>query len=94
MNIRPLFDRVLISPETDDLSTKSGLVLPATSGDRPERGKVVAVGDGEDFDGNKKEMKVSVGENVLFNKYAGTEVKIDGKSYLIMREIDIIGVIE
>lgn len=92
MNIKPLYDRVIILPESEENVTKSGIVLPSTSQDRPERGSVVAVGDGIDFDGNKKEMQVKVGDRVIFNKYAGVELKIEGKTYIVMREIDIIGV--
>lgn len=92
MNIKPLYDRVIILPESEENVTKSGIVLPSTSQERPERGSVVAVGDGIDFDGNKKEMQVKVGDRVIFNKYAGVELKIEGKTYIVMREIDIIGV--
>ncbi len=92
MNIKPLYDRVIILPESEENVTKSGIVLPSTSQERPERGNVVAVGDGIDFDGNKKEMQVKVGDRVIFNKYAGIELKIEGKTHIVMREIDIIGV--
>lgn len=92
MNIKPLYDRVIILPESEENVTKSGIVLPSTSQERPERGNVVAVGDGIDFDGNKKEMQVKVGDRVIFNKYAGVELKIEGKTHIVMREIDIIGV--
>ncbi len=92
MNIKPLYDRVIILPESEENVTKSGIVLPSTSQERPEKGKVVAVGDGIDFDGNKKEMQVKQGDRVIFNKYAGVELKIDGKTHIVMREIDIIGV--
>lgn len=92
MNIKPLYDRVIILPESEENVTKSGIVLPSTSQERPERGNVVAVGDGIDFDGNKKEMQVKAGDRVIFNKYAGIELKIEGKTHIVMREIDIIGV--
>lgn len=92
MNIKPLYDRVIILPEREENVTKSGIVLPSTSQERPERGNVVAVGDGIDFDGNQKEMQVKVGDRVIFNKYAGIELKIEGKTHIVMREIDIIGV--
>ena len=92
MNIKPLYDRVIILPESEENVTKSGIVLPSTSQERPERGSVVSVGDGIDFDGNKKEMQVKVGDRVIFNKYAGVELKIEGKTHIVMREIDIIGV--
>lgn len=92
MNIKPLYDRVIILPESEENVTKSGIVLPSTSQERPEKGRVVAIGDGTDFDGNKKEMQVKVGDKVIFNKYAGVELKIEGKTHIVMREIDIIGV--
>ncbi|MBR1987565.1 MAG: co-chaperone GroES [Clostridia bacterium] len=94
MNFKPLFDRVVILPKTQNSVTDSGIVLPETSQERPQIGSVVAVGDGADFDGNKKEMKVKVGDEVLFNKYAGVELKLEGKTYIIMRQIDIIGVMK
>ena len=94
MKIRPLYDRVIILPEGEENVTSSGIVLPSTAQERPEKGTVVAVGDGDDFDGNRKEMKVKVGDKVIFNKYAGEELKIEDKTHIILREIDIIGVEE
>ena len=94
MNFKPLFDRVVILPKTQNSVTDSGIVLPETSQERPQIGSVVAIGDGTDFDGNKSEMKVKVGDEVLFNKYAGVELKLEGKTYIIMRQIDIIGVMK
>lgn len=93
MNILPIFDRVLIKPREIESTTESGLVLATTTKARPEIGEVVAVGDGENFDGNKVEMKVKVGDIVLFNKYAGADVKIDNVDHIILRQIDIIGVV-
>lgn len=93
MKIKPLFDRVVISPNVEQNSTKSGLVLPETSQERPQIGKVVAVGDGENMDNMECKMKVKIGDVVVFNKYAGTELKLEGKTYIIMRQIDIIGVL-
>ena len=92
MNFKPLFDRVVIEPEVQESVSVSGIVLPQTSQERPQIGKVVAVGDGENFDCNKTEMRVKVGNRVLFEKYAGTELKLDGKTYVVMRQIDVIGV--
>lgn len=92
MNFKPIFDRVVINPNYEENKTKSGLILPETSQERPQIGKVVAVGEGENFDYVKCEMKVKIGDIVLFNKYAGTELKIDKKTYLVLRQIDIIGV--
>lgn len=94
MKFKPLYDRVVILPDGQENVTKSGIVLPETSQERPQFGEVVAIGDGTDFDGNKKGMKVKIGDQVLFNKYAGAELKLEGKTYIVMREIDIIGVME
>jgi chaperonin GroES len=93
MNIKPLFDRVLILPQTESQTTQSGIVLPETSQERPQTGVIVAVGDGENLEGTKTEMRVKVGDNVVFNKYIGTELKIEGKTHIVLRQIDIIGVI-
>lgn len=94
MKIKPLFDRVVITPNIEENSTKSGLVLPETSQERPQIGKVVAVGDGENMDNVEGKMKVKIGDEVVFNKYAGIELKLDNKTYIVMRQIDIIGVLD
>lgn len=93
MNIKPLFDRVIICPESETNVTKSGIVLPETSQEKPQTGKVVAVGDGENLEGQKTEMRVKVGDVVVFNKYIGTEIKIDDVTHIVLRQIDIIGVV-
>lgn len=93
MKVKPLFDRVLILPETENEKI-SGIILPDTAKEKPQFGKVIAVGDGENLDYTKSEMKVKIGDKVLFNKYAGAEIKLDETTYIIMRQIDIIGVIE
>ena len=92
MNFKPLFDRVVVEPFKNESVSKSGIVLPNTSQERPEIGKVVAVGDGENFDGVKTEIKVKIGDKILFEKYAGIEIKIDEKKYVVLRQIDIVGV--
>jgi chaperonin GroES len=92
MNFKPLYDRVVIEPESQENVSKSGIVLPQTSQERPQVGTVVLVGDGENFDGVSTVMKVNVGDKVLFEKYAGNELKIEGKNYVVLRQIDIIGV--
>ncbi len=92
MKFKPLFDRVVIDPEIDENVSKSGIVLPPSSQERPQIGKVVAVGDGENFDGVSTKIKVKVCDKVLFEKYAGIELKLDGKVYIVIRQIDIIGV--
>ena len=94
MKIKPLFDRVLIEPDVQENKTASGIVLPETSQERPQMGVVVAVGDGENMDNDKTELKVNVGDKVLFNRYAGTELKFEEKTYLVMRQLDIIGVLD
>ena len=93
MKVKPLFDRVIICPEDEKNVTNSGIVLPQTSQERPQTGVVVAVGDGTDLDYGKNEMLVKIGDNVIFNKYIGTEIKIDDKLHIVLRQIDIIGVI-
>ena len=92
MNFKPLFDRVVVDPEIEESVSKGGIVLPQTSQERPQIGVVVAVGDGENFDCNKTEMRVKINDKILFEKYAGTELKLNGKTYLVLRQIDIIGV--
>ena len=92
MNIKPLFDRVLILPEYETTQSQSGIVLPETSQERPQTGIVVAVGDGENLDGVKTKMKVKIGDKILFQKYAGNELKLDSKTYVVLRQIDVIGV--
>ena len=93
MNIKPLFDRVVIEPEEQISLTKSGIVLPQTAQDRPQTGKVVAIGNGKDLDNNDVGMVVCVGDRVVYNKYSGVEIKIDNKEYVIMRQIDVIATI-
>ena len=94
MNIQPLFDRVLLKPEEDENITKSGIVLPQTSQERPHTATVVAVGTGIDLDNNNVGMVVNVGDKVLYNKYCGVEVKIDKNVYIILRQIDLIGIVK
>ena len=92
MNFKPLFDRVVINPDVEENVSKSGIVLPQTSQERPQIGRVVEVGDDENFEGVKTEMRVKIGDKILFEKYAGTELKLDGKTFIVLRQIDIIGV--
>jgi chaperonin GroES len=95
MKIRPLQDRVLVERIEEEEKTKGGIIIPDTAREKPQQGKVVAVGPGKtDEKGNRVAMGVKVGDRVLFGKYAGSEVEIEGKQYLIMREEDILGVIE
>lgn len=94
MKIRPLFDRVVIKPNEEQTNASVGLVLPDTAKVRQENGIVVAVADGTNFDGEKIEMKLKIGDKVFFNKYAGAEIKIDDETFIVMRQIDVIGVID
>lgn len=95
MNIRPLNDRVVVEPMEQKTTTASGLVLPETAKEKPQQGKVVAVGKGaRNEDGDRMPVDVSEGDTILFAKYAGTEIKLDGKKVLIMKESDILAVVE
>ena len=95
MKIRPLADRVLVQRLEAENKTSGGIVLPDTAKEKPQRGKIVSVGTGKVLDdGTVKKMQVKKGDMVLFTSYAGTDVKIDGKEYLIMSESDIMAVIE
>ena len=92
--IRPLHDRVIIE-RIEERTTASGIVIPETAGDKPQRGLVTAVGPGKTAEnGILRKLDVKVGDEVLFGKYSGTEVKVDGKSLLVMKEEDIMGVVE
>lgn len=95
MKIRPLGDKVLIERMQAESKTAGGIVLPDTAKEKPQRGKVVAVGDGKTLeDGSKRPLSVEVGQKVLFQSYAGTDVKIESKEYLIMDESSIMAVLE
>ncbi|MBE3585357.1 MULTISPECIES: co-chaperone GroES [Desulfofundulus] len=95
MKIRPLGERVVVKPLPSEEKTKGGIVLPETAKEKPQEGEVVAVGPGRLLDnGTRVPVDLKVGDRVLFSKYAGNEVKIDDEEYLIMREADILGVIE
>jgi chaperonin GroES len=93
--IRPLFDRVLIERTEEPSKTASGLFLPETAKEKPAEGRILAIGNGRVSDkGEIKPLTVKVGDRVLFGKYAGTEIKVDGADRLILREDDILGIIE
>ena len=92
--IKPLGDRVVIEVAEVELKTKSGIIMPETSKEKPQKGKVIAVGTGKLLDnGNRAVSEVKVGDEIIFNKYAGSEVKVDEKEYLIIRESDILAVL-
>ena len=95
MNIRPLADKVLVQRLEAENKTAGGIVLPDSAKEKPQKGKIVSTGKGKTLDdGTLQKMQVKKGDVVLFTSYAGTEVKIDGKEYLIMSESDIMAVIE
>lgn len=94
-NIRPLDDRVVVEPMEAEEKTQGGIVLPDTAKEKPMKGKIVAVGEGKMLESGKRaELLVKKGDKVLYGKYAGTEVTVDGREYLIMRESDILAKLE
>lgn len=95
MKIRPLADRVLVQRLEAENKTAGGIVLPDTAKEKPQRGKIISVGNGKILDdGTRQKLQVKKGNQVLFTSYAGTDIKIDGKEYLIMNESDILAIIE
>ncbi|MCX5910878.1 MAG: co-chaperone GroES [Deltaproteobacteria bacterium] len=95
MKIRPLQDRLIVKRVEEEEKTKGGIIIPDSAKEKPMEGKVIAVGKGKLLeDGKIHPLDVKAGDRVLFGKYAGTEVKIDGEEHLIMREDDVLGVIE
>lgn len=89
LNIKPLADRVLIEPMAAETKTASGIIIPDNAKEKPQKGKVVAIGNGT----KDEKMTVKVGDTVLYGKYSGTELKFDGQDYLIMRESDILAIV-
>jgi chaperonin GroES len=95
VKIRPLGDRVLVKPLSRETVTKSGIVLPDTAKEKPQEGEILAVGPGKVLDNGKRTtLEVSAGQKILFAKYAGTEIKVEDEEYLILRESDIMGIVE
>lgn len=95
MHVRPLQDRVLVKRIEAETKTKGGIIIPDSNKEKPSEGEVIAVGTGHrSSDGNVRPLDVKKGDRVLFSKYAGTEIKIEGVDYLIMREDDILGVLD
>ncbi|HRS53468.1 MAG TPA: co-chaperone GroES [Bacteroidales bacterium] len=90
LNIKPLADRVIIEPAAAEEKTAGGIIIPDTAKEKPQKGKVIAAGKGK----KDEPMTVKPGDMVLYGKYAGTEITIDGKDYLIMRESDIVAIVE
>ncbi|WP_114783417.1 co-chaperone GroES [Botryobacter ruber] len=94
ISIKPLADRVIVAPAAAEEKTKSGIIIPDTAKEKPQRGEVVAVGEGKVSEqGALMKPQLKVGDQVLYGKYAGTEISIDGSDYLIMRESDILAIL-
>lgn len=95
MKIKPLNDRILVKRIEEESKTKGGIIIPDTAKERPQEGEVIAVGNGKILeDGKRIPLDVKVGDRIIFSKYAGTEVKIEGEEHLIIREDDVLGIIE
>ena len=95
MNIRPLHDRLIVKRFDEEEKTRGGIIIPDNAKEKPQQGEVIAVGNGKVLeDGRKVPLEVKKGDRVLFGKYAGTEIKVDGEEYLMMREEDILGIVE
>ncbi|WP_019589076.1 MULTISPECIES: co-chaperone GroES [unclassified Thioalkalivibrio] len=95
MNLRPLHDRVIVKRMEEERTTPGGIVIPDSAAEKPIRGEVVAVGNGKILEnGEKRALDIKAGDKVLFGKYSGTEVKVDGEEVLVMREDDVMAVIE
>lgn len=95
VTLKPLGDRLVVEPQEKEQTTPSGLVLPETAKEKPQEGEVIAIGPGRlDDNGNRVAMDVAVGDRVLYAKYGGTEVKIDGKKLLILKESDVLAILE
>ncbi len=95
MQIRPLNDRILVLREEEEQKTSGGIIIPDTAKEKPQKGKVVAVGPGKQLkNGNRAPVGVKEGDEILFSKYAGTEIKIDGVEHIFMGEDDILGIME
>ena len=95
MKIRPLQDRIIVKRVQEEEKTKGGIIIPDTTKEKPIEGKVIAVGNGKVLeDGKVRPLDIKAGDTILFSKYAGTEIKIDGVDHLILREEDVLGVVE
>ena len=94
MTIKPLFDRIVIKEMESEETTKSGIVLPTAAQEKPQMAEVIAVGPGGKVDGKDVEMQLKVGDKVIISKYAGTQVKMDGNEYTIIRQSDVLAIVE
>jgi chaperonin GroES len=93
MKLQPLADRVVVKPSESEEVTKSGIVLPDTAKEKPQEGEVIAVGPGKHEEGKRIPLEVKVGDKVIYSKYGGTEVKVEGVEHLILRESDILAIV-
>jgi len=94
MNIRPLHDRIIVKRVEEETTSAGGIVLPGSAAEKPSEGEVLAVGNGKQLDnGDVRALEVKVGDKVLFGKYSGSEVKIDGEELIVMREEDVMGIL-
>jgi chaperonin GroES len=95
MKLKPLQDRILVKRLEEEQKTKGGIIIPDAAKEKPQEGKVIAVGDGKVLEnGQKIKLSVKAGDKILFGKYSGTEVKVDGEEHLILREDDVLGIVE
>jgi chaperonin GroES len=95
MNIRPLYDRIVVKRIEEQETTRNGIVIPDSAKEKPQEGEVIAIGKGKRLDDGKMvPLDVQVGDRILFGKYSGNEIKLDGAEYIIMREDDVLGVLE
>jgi chaperonin GroES len=92
-NLNPLDDRIVVKPSEEEATTASGLVIPDTAKERPQQGEVIAVGPGKFEDGQRTPMDVAVGDKVIYSKYGGTEVKVEGEEYLVLSARDVLAVV-
>ena len=94
MKLRPLHDRVVVRRVKEEEKTKGGIIIPDTAKEKPQKGEVIAVGDGPIEDGKRRPLDVSAGDEVLYSKYGGTEIKVDGEDLLVLRESDVLALFE
>ena len=95
MKIRPLYDRILVKRNEETEGPRNGIIIPDSAKEKPQEGEIVAVGPGKVLDNGKRTtIEVKIGQHILFAKYSGTEVKVEGEEYLILRENDILGIVE
>ncbi|MGO9569925.1 MAG: co-chaperone GroES [Desulfomonilaceae bacterium] len=95
MKFRPLYDRILVERVESEEKTKGGIIVPDTAKEKPQQGKVIAVGQGKRLEGGKLiPLEVKAGDTILFGKYSGSEIKIEGNEYLIMKQDDVLGLVE